>query len=79
MLVQRFPGMELATIEPKWNGRLTLRGLDELPVSLGSSGAPAATAGNTCARKEVVRAMPAVTVDNPLFSPVSHGLTSHRT
>ena len=35
-LVERFPKMELATTEPKWNGRLTLRGLDELPVSLGS-------------------------------------------
>ena len=35
-LVARFPEMELATSEPKWNGRLTLRGLDELPVSLGS-------------------------------------------
>jgi cytochrome P450 len=35
-LVQRFPQMELATTEPKWNGRLTLRGLDELPVSLSS-------------------------------------------
>ena len=35
-LVERFPAMELAADEPKWNGRLTLRGLDELPVSLGS-------------------------------------------
>jgi cytochrome P450 len=35
-LVERFPQMELAAAEPKWNGRLTLRGLDELPVSLGS-------------------------------------------
>ncbi len=35
-LVARFPKMELATTEPKWNGRLTLRGLDELPVALGS-------------------------------------------
>ena len=35
-LVERFPEMELAVDEPKWNGRLTLRGLDELPVSLGS-------------------------------------------
>ena len=35
-LVARFPKMELVTDEPKWNGRLTLRGLDELPVSLGS-------------------------------------------
>ena len=35
-LVERFPKMELATAEPKWNGRLTLRGLEELPVSLRS-------------------------------------------
>jgi cytochrome P450 len=35
-LVERFPEMELAAAEPKWNGRLTLRGLDELPVNLGS-------------------------------------------
>jgi cytochrome P450 len=34
-LVARFPGMELATTEPRWNGRLVLRGLDELPVTLG--------------------------------------------
>jgi cytochrome P450 len=34
MLVGRFPGMELATDTPKWSGRLTLRGLDELPVRL---------------------------------------------
>jgi cytochrome P450 len=34
-LITRFPGLELAVDEPKWNGRLTLRGLDELPVSLG--------------------------------------------
>jgi cytochrome P450 len=33
-LVARFPGMQLAASEPKWNGRLTLRGLDELPVTL---------------------------------------------
>ena len=33
-LTTRFPGMELATDEPRWNGRLTLRGLDTLPVSL---------------------------------------------
>ena len=33
------------------------------------SGALAAAAGNTCARKEVARAMPAVTVDNPLVLP----------
>jgi cytochrome P450 len=34
-LVARFPQMELATSEPTWNGRLVLRGLDELPVTLG--------------------------------------------
>jgi cytochrome P450 len=34
-LVSRFPSMELAVDEPKWNGRLVLRGLDELPVLLG--------------------------------------------
>ncbi|HEY7104832.1 MAG TPA: cytochrome P450 [Acidimicrobiia bacterium] len=33
-LVDRFPTMALATDEPRWNGRLVLRGLDELPVSL---------------------------------------------
>ena len=36
-LVSRFPAMELRVDEPKWNGRLVLRGLDELPVSLGAS------------------------------------------
>jgi len=34
-LVAAFPHMELAVDEPRWNGRLTLRGLDELPVALG--------------------------------------------
>ena len=34
-LVRRFPQMELATDTPKWNGRMVLRGLDELPVTLG--------------------------------------------
>jgi len=34
-LITRFPDLELAVDEPKWNGRLTLRGLDELPVALG--------------------------------------------
>ena len=34
-LVARFPGIELATDTPRWNGRLVLRGLDELPVTLG--------------------------------------------
>jgi cytochrome P450 len=33
-LVRRFPAMELATEEPAWNGRIVLRGLDELPVAL---------------------------------------------
>jgi cytochrome P450 len=33
-LVARFPGMALATDQPRWNGRLVLRGLDELPVTL---------------------------------------------
>jgi cytochrome P450 len=35
-LVRRFPGMELATDEPAWNGRIVLRGLDALPVGLAS-------------------------------------------
>lgn len=34
-LVRRYPELALATDEPAWNGRLVLRGLDELPVSLG--------------------------------------------
>lgn len=34
-LVRRFPAVELATAEPAWNGRLVLRGLDALPVTLG--------------------------------------------
>jgi cytochrome P450 len=34
-LIRRFPGLELATDEPAWNGRLVLRGLDRLPVTLG--------------------------------------------
>jgi cytochrome P450 len=33
-LVRRFPGYEIATDRPAWNGRLVLRGLDELPVRL---------------------------------------------
>ena len=33
-LVQRFPGLALAG-EPAPNGRIVLRGLDALPVSLG--------------------------------------------
>jgi cytochrome P450 len=34
-LIRRFPGLELATDAPAWNGRLVLRGLDHLPVTLG--------------------------------------------
>jgi cytochrome P450 len=34
-LVRRFPDMELATDRPAWNGRVVLRGLDALPVSVG--------------------------------------------
>ena len=34
-LLRRFPGLELATDAPAWNGRLVLRGLDTLPVELG--------------------------------------------
>jgi cytochrome P450 len=35
-LVRRFPGLELATDHPDWNGRIVLRGLDTLPVALGA-------------------------------------------
>jgi cytochrome P450 len=34
-VVARFPALEVATDEPAWNGRLVLRGLDALPVTLG--------------------------------------------
>jgi cytochrome P450 len=34
-LVRRFPDMEVATDRPAWNGRVVLRGLDALPVSVG--------------------------------------------
>jgi cytochrome P450 len=34
-LARRYPRMELATDTPAWNGRIVLRGLDELPVALG--------------------------------------------
>jgi cytochrome P450 len=34
-LLRRFPGLELASDTPAWNGRLVLRGLDTLPVTLG--------------------------------------------
>ncbi len=33
-LARRFPQIELAADEPVWNGRIVLRGLDSLPVSL---------------------------------------------
>jgi cytochrome P450 len=33
-LVRRFPAYEVATDRPAWNGRLVLRGLDELPLHL---------------------------------------------
>ena len=33
-LIRRFPALELATDTPAWNGRLILRGLDRLPVTL---------------------------------------------
>jgi cytochrome P450 len=33
-LVRRFPNLELATDAPVWNGRIVLRGLAELPVTL---------------------------------------------
>jgi cytochrome P450 len=33
-LIRRFPDIELASDTPAWNGRLILRGLDTLPVSL---------------------------------------------
>lgn len=33
-ITQRFPAMQLATDTPAWNGRVVLRGLDALPVSL---------------------------------------------
>jgi cytochrome P450 len=34
-LARRFPGMELVGDRPAWNGRVVLRGLDDLPVSVG--------------------------------------------
>jgi cytochrome P450 len=33
-MARRFPRMELASDTPAWNGRLVLRGLDELPVTI---------------------------------------------
>ena len=35
-LVRRFPNLELATDELEWNGRIVLRGLVRLPLSLAS-------------------------------------------
>jgi cytochrome P450 len=34
-LIRRFPDMQLTSDAPSWNGRLVLRGLDSLPVTLG--------------------------------------------
>jgi cytochrome P450 len=34
-LVTRFPLLEVTTDEPRWSGRLTLRGLEQLPIALG--------------------------------------------
>jgi cytochrome P450 len=34
-LARRFPGMRLVDEPPAWNGRIVLRGLDRLPVTLG--------------------------------------------
>ena len=34
-MTARFPDMTLATDTPSWNGRVVLRGLDALPVTLG--------------------------------------------
>jgi cytochrome P450 len=36
-LVRRFPALDLATDRAEWNGRIVLRGLARLPVSLGVS------------------------------------------
>jgi cytochrome P450 len=35
-LVRRFPKIELATDAPEWNGRIVLRGLNSLPLSISS-------------------------------------------
>jgi cytochrome P450 len=35
-LVRRFPRVDLATDTPEWNGRIVLRGLAQLPVTLSS-------------------------------------------
>ena len=40
-LVRRFPAMQLVEPDaPAWNGRLILRGLDRLPVTLGAPARP---------------------------------------
>ena len=36
-LVRRFPKIELATDEPEWNGRIVLRGLTALPLTVAST------------------------------------------
>jgi cytochrome P450 len=33
-LVRRFPQMELATDAPEWNGRIVIRGLNQLPIAV---------------------------------------------
>ncbi len=33
-LVRRFPNFELATDQPEWNGRIVLRGLTRLPLTI---------------------------------------------
>ena len=35
-LVRRFPGIALATDQPEWNGRIVLRGLNALPLTIGT-------------------------------------------
>src|ERR687897_515411 len=37
-LVRRFPGLDLATENPEWNGRRALRGWEPPPVTLGCPG-----------------------------------------
>jgi cytochrome P450 len=36
-LVRRFPDLELATDHPRWNGRIVLRGVEELPLTFSST------------------------------------------
>jgi cytochrome P450 len=38
-LARRFPDLELVDEHPVWNGRIVLRGLDALPLSIGTAGA----------------------------------------